>query len=249
MATANYLTTLRAVKKSLPGHGRGPAPTPVSRDRAVTSAQGAVLQVLLASPVGMTLARLSDSMSLHPNTVREHLDALVRSGTVIRSKASAEGRGRPAWVYAAAARPVDAGAQEYAGLASTLAAALHRYSPRPAEDAREAGREWGADLAATSPAPSGPPATRPRRGVVELLDRLRFTPIPRARGRSVRLTTCPLLDAAERYPDVVCSVHQGLVEGALAQWGDRTTTVRIEPFAEPGACLLHLTPATEGASS
>lgn len=215
----------------------------------MSPAQLTVLEALQAAPQGLTLAQLSGSMSLHPNTVREHLDALTATALVRRSKAAPDGRGRPAWVYVAAPPTAGSPAQEYAGLATTLAAALHQHSPRPAHDARAAGRQWGLELAAGVPTPPGTPAVRPRRALLEMLDRLQFAPSSKAWGGPVRLTRCPLLDAAGRYPDVVCSVHQGLVEGALAHWGDATTSVRLEPFAEPGACLLHLTPSSEGAAS
>jgi hypothetical protein len=56
----------------------------------------------------------------------------------------------------------------------------------------------------------------------------------------VHLRRCPLLEAAYQHPDIVCSVHTGLVEGALKAAGDRATTVDLEPFAEPGACRLTL---------
>ncbi len=62
--------------------------------------------------------------------------------------------------------------------------------------------------------------------------------------RTVRLTRCPLLDAARQYPDVVCSVHAGIIRGALHTWGDEATVTRLVPFAEPGACLVHLDPAS-----
>ena len=32
-------------------------------------------------------------------------------------------------------------------------------------------------------------------------------------GDEVRLRTCPILDSATTNPDVICSVHHGLVEG------------------------------------
>ena len=49
-----------------------------------------------------------------------------------------------------------------------------------------------------------------------------------------------LLDAARRHTEVVCSVHLGLVRGALAAYGASEDGTALEPFAEPGACLLHV---------
>lgn len=53
-----------------------------------------------------------------------------------------------------------------------------------------------------------------------MLDEVGFAPQADARSSVVRLTRCPLLEEAHRYPDV-----------------DGT---ELLPFAEPGACRLHL---------
>ena len=67
-----------------------------------------------------------------------------------------------------------------------------------------------------------------------------FEPEADATATTVRLTRCPLLEAAHRSPEVVCSVHLGLVSGALEEYGADPEGSDLVPFAEPGACLLHL---------
>ncbi len=224
--------------------GFGPQPVGPAPDRLPSSpAQTAVLRALEARDAPATLATVCAATSLHPNTVREHLEALERDGLVRRAKAEPRGRGRPAWEYSVVPGGQDPLVQEYAGLAATLAAALSRHSRRPREDSVDAGRAWGAELASGATAPEGPGAVARRRAVVALLDRLRFSPATGPHARNVRLTRCPLLGVAEQYPDVVCSIHRGLVEGALDRWGDRTTRVQLVPFAEPGACTLTMTTA------
>jgi hypothetical protein len=69
---------------------------------------------------------------------------------------------------------------------------------------------------------------------------LGFAPDSDAAARSVALRQCPLLDAARRYPDIVCGVHLGMVQGALEVLGADARPARLEPFAEPGACRLVL---------
>ena len=78
----------------------------------------------------------------------------------------------------------------------------------------------------------------PAAAVVDLLDELRFEPQPSA--GAVRLTTCPLLDAARRNPDLVCQVHLGIVRGVLGELGADPDAADLVPFAEPGACRLTL---------
>jgi predicted ArsR family transcriptional regulator len=76
--------------------------------------------------------------------------------------------------------------------------------------------------------------------VIDLLTELRFEPQPAMQPDTVRLTTCPLLDAARRNPDVVCEVHLGIVRGVLERLGGNPDGTALLPFAEPGACLLTL---------
>ena len=219
--------------RSGPRPGAGPSTAPLSASRA---------RVLTALPEDGSPALLTEIAALtglHVNTVREHLDGLVSAGLATRDQAPPSGRGRPAWLYRATPRDVVA-SPEYAGLASTLASTIARTSAHPAQDAALAGREWGEDLAAQRGACPLDDHAAAKREVVELLDTLGFAPeVDRATG-VVRLRECPLLDAARRHTEVVCSVHLGLVRGALAAYGASEDGTALEPFAEPGACLLHV---------
>lgn len=220
-----------------PGHGpvpgTGRSPKPLSRSRS------ALLDTLRAQTEPTTLAALVAASGLHANTVREHLDALVSEGLAHRHPEAPAGRGRPAWLYEATGRDA-AAAPEYAGLAAALAAAIHRTSTSPTDDAVTAGREWGQELARERGARPAPSAVAARREVVSLLDEIGFAPQADARSSVVRLTRCPLLEAARKYPDVVCGVHLGLAQGALEEYGADPDGTKLLPFAEPGACRLHL---------
>jgi len=222
--------------------GFGPRPRPATSSGVPTSrAAAAVLALLAAEPGPATAAALADRAGQHPNTIREHLDALVDQGLARRRRARSEGRGRPSWLYAVVAPPDPAA--EYAGLATALALQIARSSTSPRADALEAGAAWGAQLAAHQAEDASTPA-RARAGVVRLLESLGFAPEADARTMRVRLPQCPLLDAAMEQPDVVCGVHLGLARGALDTWHTSSEGTSLEPFAEPGACLLHLTGAT-----
>jgi predicted ArsR family transcriptional regulator len=198
-----------------------------------------VLQLLVDQPRPPRLAALAQASGQHPNTLREHLEALVADGWVRRTRSEPQGRGRPAWRYEAVD---DRGRDEYAGLATALAAAIAATSPAPTETARFAGEQWGHTLAAERDAdPQTPEEARDE--VVSMLDELGFEPdVDDEHADRVRLTRCPLLDAAHRYPGVVCEVHRGIVGGALAAYGADPTGTDLVPFAEPGACLLVVPP-------
>lgn len=60
--------------------------------------------------------------------------------------------------------------------------------------------------------------------------------------RQIRLRACPFRDAARANPEVVCSVHLGLLRGTLTRLGAPPTTTRLLPFVEPELCLAQLTP-------
>lgn len=226
----------------------GPAPVRADSAAAPLSAQRAtVLERLQQGGAAVQVADLAVELALHPNTVRQHLDALHALGLVVRSKAPAVGRGRPAWTYAAAAgwTEPDRRVRDYAGLATALADHIARTSPNPRADALAAGEAWGRSLVAAASAgseapPPGGSIEGARHRVVDLLAGLGFDPEADSHATTVALRRCPLLDAARQHPQVVCAVHLGIVRSALTVLGGDPRGTDLVPFAEPGACRLHL---------
>lgn len=217
----------------------GPAPAPgPERRRPLSEPQAAALDVLRRRQHPQRVAQIAEELGVHPNTAREHLDALVTAGLALRSRATATGRGRPAWLYAAVDDPEpDVRQRGYAGLAMALAAHLQGGYADPGKEAVDIGRRWGHELAATHQRSGGP-----RERVLALLTDLGFAPTPAAEpaGNPIALQRCPLLDAAHRYPDVVCRVHDGIVRGALEAFGGEPSQSELTPFAAPGSCRLEI---------
>jgi predicted ArsR family transcriptional regulator len=242
----------------------GPAPTPAHDPDAdaLDPARRRVLRALADQADGLAVGGLAAAVGGHANTTRHHLRGLVEAGLVATRRTTTAGRGRPANVYAvtAAGRAVlaggvDSAAEEYVALAGAFAERLAERGGDPGEDARAIGRAWGTGLAASDRHgkdggaaagrrsgghSGGRSGARAEAAVVGLLDRLGFSPQVEPDG--VLLRTCPLLDAARRHPEVVCQVHLGLVDGALAAHGVTASGARLEPFARPGACVLTLSP-------
>lgn len=217
----------------------GPAPARYDGSApALTAPRARVLEHLEAAPSGLTVEDVAEQLDLHPNTARKHLEGLVGRGLVESETVPSPGRGRPARLYRATARPEpDTRVREYAALAAVLAGHIARTSRDPHADALAAGESWGRALAAGAERGS---AAHARRTVVDLLDGLRFDPDANAGATTVRLRRCPLLDTAKAHPDVVCPVHLGLVRGVLDETGGDVDSAELEPFAEPGACVLRL---------
>lgn len=212
----------------------GPPPAPAAATEVALSGQRMRVLAHVRAHGPIRIADAATQLGVHPNTVREHADALVGLGLIDRTTEAAAGRGRPAALY----RPSHAGpaAGEYAALATALAGHLARTSANPEKDAREAGAEWGREL--IDGAPHTDADVRPT--ILDSLARLGFDPHDDGTQRGIALRRCPLLDAAKRYPAVVCQVHLGIVEGMLRHLETPTAGTELVAFAEPGACRLFL---------
>ena len=200
--------------------------------------RAAVLHALLDQPDPVGIDALAQATARHPNTVREQVNWLVAHDYVTRVRQPHEGRGRPAWLYQARGpRPGDG---DYVELAAALAWRLQDASPDTHAEALAAGRRWGSDLVARRGATVAPSPETGRRWTVELLDELGYAPAPDGEDRDVVLHRCPLLQAAHRFPDVVCSVHLGMVQSALEANGASSEGSELRPFSAPGQCFLRL---------
>lgn len=84
--------------------------------------------------------------------------------------------------------------------------------------------------------------------LVGLLDDLDFAPELRAElgRRQIGLRHCPFLELAQTGAAVVCPVHLGIMQGAMAAWRSPMTVERLDPFVESDLCVAHL--ATAAAS-
>lgn len=212
----------------------GPAPTRSGATdvaAALSPQRRRVFEALESEPTGITA--VADHLGLHPNTVREHLDGLVAAGLALRTQLPPSGRGRPGWGYAVRPGARTAAAGEYATLARVLAAHVASQGGDVAADMARLGEGWGRALVEGRPVPDDPEPA-----VVDLLGELGFD--PEVTPAAVRLRQCPMLDVARERPGVVCEVHRGLVIGALEGSGGSGDGVRLEAFAERGACLLRL---------
>lgn len=197
-----------------------------------------MLAALADQPDPVGIDALAQATARHPNTVREQVNWLVAHGHVTRVRQPQDGRGRPAWLYQARGpRPADG---EYVELAAALAWQLQDASPDAYAQALSAGQHWGADLVDRKGAVAAPSPEAGRQWTVELMDELGYGPDPDDGAHTVVLRRCPLLQAAHRFPDVVCTIHLGMVRAALERNGAPSDEADLTPFSAPGECLLRL---------
>jgi predicted ArsR family transcriptional regulator len=203
-----------------------------------------VLDLLRSAGTSMSILDVARRVGLHPNTVRFHLQSLESSGQVERVESTHARPGRPPLLFRAHRGMDPSGPRNYRLLAEVLVARMGTDSDARAE-AVAAGRAWGSRLAsseAAAPAPTDDEATS---RLVGLLDDVGFSPERRsaAGAGQIGLHHCPFLDLVPAQTGVVCPVHLGLMQGALAAMGAAITVDKLEPFVEPDLCLAHLGPA------
>jgi len=198
----------------------GPQPARTDRPR---EAALRVLRALLATDGRGTIATLNAALGGHPNTIRIQLEHLIGDGFVTPASLPAPGRGRPARAYLVtiAGRQVageDPELEVYSALVEAVAEHLAGTEDPPVA-AHSIGLTWGSGLVAT-------------RGddLVSILAGQGFTPVPTRDG--IALRTCPMLASARRHPDVVCGIHQGLIDAISPE------PRQLLPFAATGACLI-----------
>lgn len=215
------------------------------RGRALSPSRLLILETLESQSAPVTLSALVRRVKLHENTVRGHLNALLRDGAITHESAPAEGRGRPQLLWSAVKpETTTASAHEYVELATVLARTISMTAPDPLNASLRAGRSWGEELVVRGRIPDLAPEVPDHEHASRLLDELGFAPqthsTPAAHHAVIELHRCPLLDAAAAHPDVVCNVHLGLIQGALEHQGLDATGSTLEAFTAPGVCTLDL---------
>ncbi|MET9272965.1 helix-turn-helix domain-containing protein [Kribbella sp. NPDC003557] len=207
-----------------------------------------MLDALRASDEPLGVTELAERLGVHANTVRFHLDALVAEGLVDRSRERPSGRGRPRTVYAPHPGMDRGGQRQYQLLAKILLGQLST-SPGGSASAEDAGRNWGRYLVDQVPPSHQPDATEARQRLNAMMTELDFAPETVGRkGDRIRLRHCPFLELAEEYSATLCPLHLGLMQGALSHIRAPIAATRLEPFAEPDACLVHLSPVRSPAA-
>jgi predicted ArsR family transcriptional regulator len=182
-------------------------------------------------------------VGLHHNTVRSHLDVLERGGLVSRELERRDRPGRPRLLYRVVERHGgDGDAGRYQLLSTILAGYLSAAGDGAAPAMDAAGRGWGHVAVGDVEGPVDEREARER--LIALLDEVGFEPESRG-DRTVLLHACPFRDVARAHPEVVCSVHLGLMRGALERLGAGIEATGLDPFVEPDLCIAHLAPAED----
>jgi predicted ArsR family transcriptional regulator len=186
--------------------------------------------------------QLSAAIGLHVTTVRFHLDVLQRAGLVSSRSQPRTTVGRPRTVYSAASPPEQP--DGYQMLTRLLATHLADTPEERAERSERAGAAWAAEVAADREESAESTSEGAVNAVNGLFKDLGFDPElagDRAHRR-IDLHACPFRATAQANPEVVCSLHRGLLQGFLARMAAPPMNVELRPFVEPSLCVAHLNP-------
>ena len=198
-----------------------------------------------STPIGVV--QLSERLGIHPNTVRFHLDTLVRTGQVERVQGAPAGPGRPPLAFRMSPGMDPMGRRNYLLLAGMLVNQLAAEPDAPGRGVA-AGRAWGRQLHSPAPVRRGRRRPDAVEQLVGLMAELGFEPVRRSSNDGfgqIALHNCPFLELVESRTHVVCPIHLGLMQGAMAAARSPVTVERLEPFVEPNLCLAHLGPAPD----
>jgi predicted ArsR family transcriptional regulator len=228
-----------------------------------------LLRLLLDHELPGEVQALAAALDLHVNTVRAHLAVLEGAGLVSSGAQERARPGRPPLVYRPtelATEVVEPGAvarvaaeRGYRFLAHVLAGHLAGSAADPVAEATAAGVAWGRYLV-ERPAPFERVDAATALGrVVALLADFGFEPelagddrpahqdgrdAPDGReATQVLLHRCPFAHVAREHPAIVCSIHLGLMRGALGELGGGLDVRELRPFVTPELCVAELEPA------
>ena len=178
----------------------------------------AIYLELARSSSPLATSDIADSLELHANTVRAHLERMRDLGLLELHVEASGGVGRPQHRYSLAADAPSLGLEPAVfPLLARMLLAMAGDAGIGSVEAIEAGRDQGAHDARRSGAKAG-------RCVAALRDHMQtlgFDPesFTDDDGTTIAFTHCPFADLAESDPALVCGLHQGLVEGFVSEAG------------------------------
>jgi predicted ArsR family transcriptional regulator len=209
---------------------------PLGRSRAD------VLDLLRAADGPLGVREIAERTGLHANTARFHLEALVDAGLAVRDTEDRGTPGRPRIGYQAVADG-PGGRRRYRLLAEMLTSLIAGTMPQPPAAAESAGREWGAYLTEQPPPYQRLTAEDAVAKLTAVMEEMGFAPQVEADGRRylLSLRQCPFREVAARHRNVICSLHLGLMRGALDRMRAPVEADRLDPFVEPSLCVARLT--------
>lgn len=197
----------------------------------------AIYLEMARSPVPLSTADIAAELGLHPNTVRPHLERMREAGLLSVEVDNRGTVGRPQHRYSLASDAPSLGLEPaaYPILAALLANLTAVFGPDPdtvAGIAREHGRQRGAVRQSSEGCIAAVSAE---------LAELGFDPAAGQDGNvtTIAFTRCPFRPLAEAFPELVCHLHRGMIEGMVDVLGGAEIT-RFATLEDRDPCQVDL---------
>jgi len=202
----------------------GPADTQARLDLFKTlgdNTRYAIYLELARTSRPLTTAEVADTIGLHPNTVRPHLERMRDVGLIEVHVGGRGEIGRPQHRYSLAAGAPSLGFEP--PVMPILARMVLAMAERLGADHRDA-HAVGLDEGTRRSVPYRD-APSSLEAFVDDLDRLGFDPVVSdpddpADVAIVAFANCPFDELAADHPDLVCSLHHGMIAGFIDSFGD-----------------------------
>ena len=186
----------------------------------------AIYLELARSPVPRSTAEVAESLELHPNTVRPHLERMREVGLLAVETDGRGGVGRPQHLYSLAPDAPTLGLEPppmplLARLLAGVAASAGVAPDEAAEVGREQGRQAAVEARSHPGVGGNDSMATCTQALAAELTRLGFDPAVAGDDDSVSIafTHCPYSDLARAHPEIVCHLHRGMVEGFVEASG------------------------------
>jgi predicted ArsR family transcriptional regulator len=198
----------------------------------------AIYLELARSPHPLGTSEISDALGLHPNTVRPHLERMRDVG-LLEVETDTRGQvGRPQHRYSIAEEAPSLGLEKSAfRMLARMLAGVAAKAGLDADDVADVGRTQGRADAAEQQGDRSCAAAL----MAELAD-LGFDPasVPDGNATTIAFTHCPFQELAEVFPELVCHLHRGIVEGFVDAKGGAQVTA-FATLADRDPCRVELT--------
>jgi predicted ArsR family transcriptional regulator len=198
----------------------------------------AIYLELARAPVPLSTAEIAAELGLHPNTVRPHLERMRDVGLLDVEVDNRGAVGRPQHRFSLTADSPSLGLEpaSYPILAALLANLAALFGPEAdvvADVARDHGRRRGEARQATTPDCVAAVEA-------ELAD-LGFDPARAEDGNvtTIAFTRCPFRPLADAFPELVCHLHRGMVEGMVDVLGG-VDVARFATLEDRDPCQVDL---------
>jgi len=208
-----------------------------------------IIQMLREATEPLSVEAVAQTAGIHINTARFHLESLVDAGLATRETEVRSQPGRRRVLYSGTLpSQTHERAHGFRLLATILTSTIANLYPNAGEDMYQVGRKWGRYLT-SRPAPFETfNEEEIDKRVVDKLDALWFAPELRSDGdqRMMLFHNCPFAESSQQFPEVVCQLQAGMINGSLEELGSQQRIISLEPQVSHHLCRANLGDAPAG---